>query len=140
MIEDDMDRQRYIRHLQLLVSQHRPDAVCLQEVHGLESDVELSLGRAFPGWSILASHCLDSDGLPYPAAGGTAILVSPKIAHLAAPEKLVLHPGRCMVAVLRLGEKSFNIINMHNASLTLLGVKRVVEFLAAARTRDNASL
>ena len=139
VVEDDFDRQQYIKHLRKLVDLQRPDAVCLQEVHGLEADVELSLGRAFPGWRILSSHCLGPDGLPYPSAGGTAILVSPKIAHLATAEKLVLHPGRIMVAILRLGDKVLNIINIHNAALPLVGVKRAVEFLAAARTRDTLS-
>ena len=139
IVQNDGDRHRYIQYLQLLISQQRPDAVCLQEVHGLEADVELSLSRAFPGWTILASHCIDSDGLPYSAAGGAAILISPRLARLAAAQKLVFFPGRCMVALLQLGDRVMRIINIHNSTLTILGVRKIVEFLEFSRNRDCAT-
>ncbi len=39
----------------------------------------------------------------------------------------------------KLGDKVLRIINVHNAALTFLGVRRVVEFLELSRIRDCAS-
>ena len=89
-----------IQYVQTLAGQC--EALCLQEVNGLDTNIDSSLMRALPGWTVLSSHCVDSDGLPYPAAGGTAILVSPSLALVALPIEEVVVPGRCMVAMFKL--------------------------------------
>ena len=44
-----------------------------------------------------------------------------------------------MVAVLRLDNRIMRIINIHNAALSIWAVKRIVDFMEVARTRDCAA-
>jgi len=136
-VDNDNDRARYIQTLQSLGFERHVDAICLQEVHGVASDIEHSLKAAFPGWAVLASHCLDADGLPYSAAGGVAILLSPRLAGMATVDFCELVPGRCMATTCRLGDNKFNLINIHNATLTQSGLRRILEFLESSRSFDS---
>ena len=92
----------------------------------------------FPGWSVAASHCINS-GLPYGAAGGVAILSSPRLAQQAIMSKCILFPGRCIGVSYKSGDKVFDVINIRNASLSCSGLRNITEYVETLRSRDFAS-
>ena len=67
LVDNYADRKRYLNYLRPIVA--RSDIVCLQEVHSLEADMVFTFEREFPGWTVIASHCLDNGLLMAPLAG-----------------------------------------------------------------------
>ena len=67
------------------------------------------------------------------------ILSSPRLSQLATITKTTLFPGRCVAATYKLGDNTFNVVNAHNASLSLIGLRNICQFLEICRLGDFAN-
>ena len=68
--------------------------MCLQETHGLPTEILTELASMLPGWAVKHSSCLDSDGFDAGGLGGVAILICPKIVEFCDIKHTILIPGR----------------------------------------------
>ena len=53
--------------------------MCLQEAHGLPTEILTELASTLPGWTVKHSSCLDSDGLDAGGLGGLLFLFAPRL-------------------------------------------------------------
>ena len=69
--------------------------LCLNEVHGLPSEVLAELRSILPNWKFWYSPCFDAEGSLDPAKGGVLFLVCPDLCKVATHiEHTVFVPGR----------------------------------------------
>ena len=103
--------------------------LCFQEVHGHSAAVRASFSRWLPGWNIVPSVCVDSQGFPDPASGGVVIAVCPKLASFCEIEPLEIVPGRCLSVSLSalVGglQRNLQILTVHNYGLSFSQVNDV---------------
>ena len=114
------------------------DIICLQELYGLQAEIECILSGLLPNWLCLVSAATNFEGLPCPGAGGVAICISPKVVHRAnSINSQVLADGRCIEGTIAIGQMTFNIINIHNAGLSNAQVHYIRGYLEDRRLWDQ---
>ena len=103
--------------------------LCLQEVHGEEGDTFHQLSNWLPGWKILVSCSLRSDGTFNGGAGGVAIAICPLLNNLAICNPQCVVPGRCLGTSICLGDKVLTVCNVHNYGLSFADTRSIKDFL-----------
>jgi hypothetical protein len=110
----------------LAVNRH---ILCFQEVHGHSAAVRASFNRWLPGWNIVPSVCVDSQGFPDPAAGGVVIAICPKLSSFCEIEPQEIVPGRCLsvsLSALVDGlQRNLQVLTVHNYGLTFSQVNDI---------------
>ena len=108
----------------------KAQVLCLQEVHGAQSEIEACLKDWLRGWFIFASAFTDRDGFCKPDTGGCVIAIHPSIADRATFESVTLCPGRCVAVSFRCFEKCFTIVNLHNFGIHVDQFNYINSFLS----------
>ena len=126
--------KRKLKGAQLVKLACKAHVLCLQEVHGLEADVEHSISLLLPGWKVLYSPSVHRDGTFDPHSGGVATLICPRLAAVANFGREFVVPGRCLVTSLKVRNKCLSVCNIHNFGLSISDIRAIKDFLFMLRS------
>ena len=92
--------------------------LCLQEVHGYDSEVLSTFSGWLPGWRFWFSGCQSAEGMFLNNKGGVLIGICPQLyAQADNFEHAVFVPGRLHGVCGNFGAFQLRILNVHNADV-----------------------
>ena len=109
--------------------------LCLQEMHGLEVEVNQFLARVLPHWKIFHSACVSSDGLQLHSSGGIVIAICPELMVGSVCVETVLVPGRCLAVSLFNSGRVLSVFNTHNFGLDNHSIRDINNMASSVRAQ-----